>query len=56
MNEQVVAIYCFLDDFLNILNKKDEYNRKMKDSEILTTGFVSGIYFGGNMFKACRVI
>ncbi len=28
--------------------------KKMKDSEILTTAFIAGLYFGGNMCLACR--
>ena len=56
MNEQVIAIYCFVDDFLNKTRFKDESKKKIKDSEILTTAFVAGIYFGGNMVKACNYI
>ena len=37
MHNEVVTIYCIVDDILKALNVKDDHQAKMSSSEILTT-------------------
>jgi hypothetical protein len=52
MNDFTVAIYCFLDDYLQIAGKKAAAKRKLSDAEIITTALVGARYFSGNLVKA----
>ncbi len=52
MENYVITIYCFIDDFVKISRKKDESLRKTTDAEILTTAIIASRYFGCNMVKA----
>lgn len=46
MNDFTIAIYCFIDDYLQIAGKKAAAKRKLNDVEILTTaGGVPVSYF-----------
>jgi hypothetical protein len=48
MEDFTIAIYCFLDDFLQVAHPKEDAKRKMSNAEILTTAIVAARYFGGN--------
>jgi hypothetical protein len=52
MIEKTIAIYVFIDDFLKKLEHKEPENRKMIDSEVITTVIISAIYFSGHHEKA----
>lgn len=52
MNDFTIAIYCFVDDYLQITGKKASAKRKISDAEIITTALVSARYFGGNLATA----
>lgn len=52
MNDFTIAIYCFVDDYLQIAGKKASAKRKASDGEIITTALVSARYFGGNLAAA----
>lgn len=52
MNDFTIAIYCFVDDYLQIAGKKASAKRKVSDAEIITTALVSARYFGGNLATA----
>ena len=46
--DKIIAIYCFVDDFLKGVGHQEPANRKMNDSELITTTIVSALYFGGH--------
>lgn len=52
MEDFTIAIYCFIDDYLKIKNKKESSQRKLSDAEIITTALVAARYFGCNYVKA----
>lgn len=52
MNDFTIAIYCFLDDYLQIAGQKPAAKRKLTDAEIITTALIAARYFGGNMTTA----
>lgn len=52
MIEKTIAIYVFIDDLLKEIEHNEPENRKMSDSEIVTTVLVSAIYFSGHHEKA----
>jgi hypothetical protein len=53
MNDFTIAIYCFVDDYLQVAGKKAAAKRKLSDAEVLTTALVAARYFGGNLSTAC---
>ena len=53
MQEQTIAIYCFIDDFFKAIGRKDDVHCKLTDAEILTTALLSARYFHGNLHTAC---
>lgn len=48
MTDYVVAIYCFLDDFLHYSGHKEYKRKKMNDAEIMTTALIASRFFYGN--------
>ena len=52
MSEKVIAIYCFLDDFLKEVRFGKESNYKVSDAVVLTTAIVAARYFYGNHCSA----
>jgi hypothetical protein len=46
--DKIIAVYCIVDDLLKGIGHHERSNRKMSDSEIITTALVSALYFGGN--------
>lgn len=54
MNEQAIAIYCFIDDFFKAIGRKTDAHCKMSDAEILTTALMSARYFYGNLASAMQ--
>jgi len=56
MHNEVVTIYCIVDDILKALNVKDDPQAKMSSSEILTTAIVACLFFGGNLRKALNAM
>ena len=51
--DKVIGIFCFVDDLLKAINHKEPVNRKIFDSEVITTAVVSALYFGGHIENAC---
>ncbi len=56
MHNEVVTIYCIVDDILKALNVKDDPQAKMSSSEILATAIVACLFFGGNLRKALNAM
>ena len=54
MTDYVVAIYCFLDDFLKLSGYKEAQGKKMNDAEIMATALIAGRYFYGNQQAAMK--
>jgi hypothetical protein len=54
MNDFTIAIYCFVDDYLQLAGKKTDSRRKLTDAELITTALVGARYFAGNMVVACN--
>jgi len=52
LKDKVIAIFCLVDDMLKSIEHKEYSNRKMSDSEVITTGIISALYFGGHMDNA----
>jgi len=54
MTDEVITIYCIVDDILKAMNFKDDPQTKMSSSGVLTTAIVACIFFGGNFRKALK--
>ena len=54
MQEQTIAIYCFIDDFFKAIGRKDDVHCKLTDAEILTSALISARYFHGNLHRGCE--
>lgn len=52
MEDFTIAIYCFLDDILLIMQKPNAPSRKMSDAQVLTTALAGAYYFGANLTVA----
>jgi len=52
MIKKSTAIYTIIDDLLIEIEHKEPKNRRVIDSEIITTALISALYFGGNQEKA----
>lgn len=50
--DKVIALYCFIDDLLKAMRHKEDIRIKVSDSEVITTAFVSALYFGGHQDNA----
>jgi len=46
--DKVTSIYCIADDMLKGVGHRKNSNRKVSDSEVLSTGIISALYFGGH--------
>ena len=52
LKDKVIAIFCLVDDMLKSIKHKEYDSSKMSDSEVITTGIVAALYFGGHMDNA----
>ena len=53
---QIIAIYCFCDDFLKTLAYQDWPNTKMSLAEIMMIYIVATRFFYGNMERTYRTL
>jgi hypothetical protein len=53
MNDFTIAIYCFVDDYLQVAGRKEANKRKLNDAEVIITALLAARYFGGNLTSAC---
>ena len=51
MTDYTIAIYCFLDDYLNTVQKK-AVSKTTTNAQLITTVLVAAKYFSGNWVKA----
>lgn len=52
MTDYTIAIYCFMDDYLKVVQPKTDARRQVSDAEILTVAVLSAQYFYGNQHTA----
>ncbi len=50
--DKIIAIYCIVDDLLKGIAHYEHPERKVSDSEVITTALVSALYFGGHVDNA----
>ncbi|MEM9672978.1 MAG: IS982 family transposase [Cyclobacteriaceae bacterium] len=56
MNQKAIAIYCFLDDFLQAVRWKEDKRTRLTDAQVLTVGLLAALYFYGNQASALRYL
>ena len=49
---KVIALYCMVDDMLKAIRHYENARVRVSDSEVITTDFVSGLYFGDHSDNA----
>jgi hypothetical protein len=49
---KIIALYCIVDDMLKSIHHHEDSRIKVSDSEVITTAFVSVLYFGGHLDNA----
>jgi hypothetical protein len=52
VTDYAIAIYCFLDDFLQKVPATTDKRRKLTDAELMTTALMAARYFYGNLTTA----
>lgn len=51
---KIIALYCIVDDLLKAMHHYEDKKARVSDSEVITTAFVSVLYFGGHLENACH--
>lgn len=51
-DSKIIALYCIVDDILKALRHTEDCRVRINDAEIITTAFVSALYFGGHQDNA----
>jgi len=46
---KIIAVYCIVDDLLKEMRHYEDSTVRVSDSEVITTAFVSMLYFGGHL-------
>ncbi len=54
MDEQIMTLFCLIDDLLKAMNHHEDSQCLMSDAEVMTTALIAPIYFGGNWAHARR--
>ncbi len=49
---KIIALYCIVDDLLKKLHHYEDVRVRVSDAEIITTAFVSTLYFSGHLDNA----
>lgn len=49
---KIIALYCIVDDMLKSIRHLEDIRVRVTDSEVITTAFVSSLYFGGHLDHA----
>ena len=53
---KITALYCIVDDLLKALRHHEDKRARVSDAEVITTAFVSMLYFGGHWDNARRLM
>lgn len=51
-DSKIIALYCIVDDILKALGHTEDIRVRVSDAEVITTSFVSALYFGGHQDNA----
>lgn len=54
MKTQILIIFCFVDDYLKLINFQDDRQAQMTSAEIITIVITAAKFFGGNHEKSKR--
>jgi hypothetical protein len=53
MINEIIVVYALVDDLLKTIGHKEDIRSQMSDAEIITSGIVSAMFFGGNHALTC---
>lgn len=56
MDTRIIVIYCLCDDYLKSIHHREDVQRRMSDSEVMTIGIVAALEFRGNFAAALRML
>lgn len=56
MADQIILVYCLCDDLLKGLHHQEDPQCRMSDAEVMTTGLVAALFFGGKQILACAML
>jgi hypothetical protein len=51
-DDKITTLYCIVDDLLKAMHHLEDRRVRVSDSEVITTSFVSVLYFGGHLDNA----
>ncbi len=54
MDDQIIALFCLIDDLLKAMHHYEDPQCHMSDAEVMTAALVAALCFGGNWSQACR--
>lgn len=54
MDDQIIALFCLIDDLLKAMRDHDGPQCQTSDAEVMTVALVAALSFGGNWSQACR--
>ena len=54
--DKVIGIYCLIDDIVKGIGHREHEDRKVSDSEVMTTAVISALYFKGNQSSAVSYV
>lgn len=52
MIDHTTALYCITDDLLKAVGHREDARSELTDAEVITTGLVAALYFGGNIERS----
>ena len=56
MTDYTIAIYCFMDDYLQAIGHQQDVRRQVNDAQVLTVAVLSAQYFYGNQYSAFQYV
>ena len=56
MTDYTIAIYCFMDDYLQAIGHQQDVRRQVNDAQVLTVTVLSAQYFYGNQHSAFQYV
>jgi len=52
MYDRTLAIYCFVDDLLKVMQHREDARCEFSDAEVVTTAIVAMLFYGGNFARS----
>ena len=52
MINEIIALYCLVDDLLKGIGHREDSRRSLSDAEVITTALVAARFFGGNQAQS----